>query len=221
MFTRLLPFVVRAAIASAAVLSPLQAADTVNSPQIGKVLVVKKQVEAHRQAKVEPLKRKSPVFHNDKIVTGEKARSQFRLKDGTLFTLGERSEMVINQYKFEKGANSSTQPSASFELVKGVFRAVTGEITKVQNPKFRVKTPLGVIGIRGTDFWGGYLDPDKIDVLFVSGEHPITVENQFGKVTLLKPGLGTTIETGKAPEPAKQWPKAKVDRAVKTIVIEE
>lgn len=217
MFVRKLSSVLLALVTSASVLSPLQAADTADPSQVGKVLAVKKQVEAHRQAKVEPLKRKSPVFNNDLIVTGEHARSQFRLQDGTLFTLGENSEMVINHYAF----GDKTEPSASFELVKGVFRAVTGEITKVKDPEFRVKTPLGVIGIRGTDFWGGYLDADKIDILFVGGEHPITVENEFGKVELLKPGLGTTIEVGKAPAPPVQWSKAKVDRAVKTIVIEE
>ena len=87
MLLRLLPFVICTAIACAVVLNPLQAADALSSAQVGKVLVVKKQVEAHRPAHIEALKRKSPVFNNDLIVTGEQARSQFRLKDGTLFTL--------------------------------------------------------------------------------------------------------------------------------------
>ncbi|MCY7294572.1 FecR family protein [Alteromonas sp. a30] len=184
---------------------------------IGQVITVKKKVEAQRQESVIPLKRKSTLQQKDIVNTGEEARSQFRLKDGTLFTLGENSSLVIDTYLYSEEA----QPSASFELVKGVFRAITGKITKMKDPSFNVKTPLGSIGIRGTDFWGGYLKPDQIDILFIDGEHPISIENEYGKVELLQPGQGTTIMPGKAPSKPKVWPKSKVDWAVSTITIDE
>lgn len=149
------------------------------------------------------------------VTTGEKARAQFRLEDGTIFTLGEKSELLIGKYLFKE----TEQPSASFELVKGVFRAVTGKITQTTRPNFKVKTPLGVIGIRGTDFWGGYLEEDKIDVLFIDGEHSIVIENEFGTVELTEHGTGITIEKGKAPTQPKKWPQKKVDKAVATIAM--
>lgn len=184
---------------------------------IGKVIIAKKKVEAHRNEQQIKLQRKSPLQQKDVMVTGEKARSQFRLDDGTIFTLGENSELLIDKYLYTE----AEEPSASFELVKGVFRAVTGKITQTTKPNFKVKTPLGVIGIRGTDFWGGFLDEDKIDVLFIDGEHPITITNQHGTVELTEPGTGITIEKGKAPTNPKKWPQKKVDRAVATIAIED
>ncbi len=182
---------------------------------IGSVIIANKKVEANRDQQQIKLKRKSPILEKDVVTTGEKARAQFRLEDGTIFTLGEKSELLIGKYLFKE----TEQPSASFELVKGVFRAVTGKITQTTRPNFKVKTPLGVIGIRGTDFWGGYLEEDKIDVLFIDGEHSIVIENEFGTVELTEHGTGITIEKGKAPTQPKKWPQKKVDKAVATIAM--
>jgi hypothetical protein len=156
-------------------------------------------------------KRKSLLIEKDTIVTGLDARTSLKFNDGTITTLGSDSEMLIKQYKWS--ADDKT-PSAEFELIKGVFRTVTGLITKVKTPSYTVKTPMGSIGIRGTDFWGGYLDKDAIDVLFVEGDHEIVITNEFGTTILTKPGQGTTIKAGQAPTAAKVWPQHKVDRAV-------
>lgn len=156
-------------------------------------------------------KRKSLLIEKDTIVTGIDARTSFKFNDGTITTLGSDSEMLIANYKWSADDKA---PSAEFELLKGVFRTVTGAITKVKNPSYTVKTPMGSIGIRGTDFWGGYLDKDAIDVLFVEGEHEIVITNEFGTTVLTAPGQGTTIKAGQAPTAAKVWPQHKVDRAV-------
>ena len=169
------------------------------------------------QSTIITAKRKCALTALDKVVTGEQARAQFSFAGGTLTTRGADSEMSIQQYNWLKGA---VEPEAEFTVVKGVFRTVTGLITNVDDPKFKVQTPMGRIGIRGTDFWGGYVDKDAIDVLFVEGEHTIEVSNEFGTVILEKPGQGTTITAGKAPSTPKTWPKAKVQRAVKTITID-
>jgi len=147
-------------------------------------------------------KRKSLLIEKDTIVTGIDARTSFKFIDGTITTLGNNSEMLIANYKWN--ADDKT-PSAEFELIKGVFRTVTGAITKVKNPNYTVKTPMG---------WGGYLDKDAIDVLFVEGDHEIVITNEFGTTVLTAPGQGTTIKAGQAPTAAKVWPQHKVDRAV-------
>ncbi|MBU2917193.1 FecR family protein [Psychrosphaera sp. F3M07] len=159
-------------------------------------------------------KRKSTLAELDKIATAKDAKASVKFNDGTITTLGSNSEMLIKGYKWSEDDKT---PSAEFELVKGVFRTVTGLVTKVSNPSFTVKTPMGSIGIRGTDFWGGYLEEDAVDVLFVGGEHEIVVSNEFGTTVLTTPGQGTTIKAGQAPTAAKVWPQKKVDRAVKTI----
>ena len=181
---------------------------------VAKVVAVKKQVFVERGSVGFKAKRKSSLNEKDRVLSGEKARAQIRFNDGTITTLGANSEMTIDSFKWSK---QEKQPSAEFTLVKGVFRTLTGAITKVSNPDYKVHTPVGSIGIRGTDFWGGYLEPDAIDVLFVDGEHEIVVSNEYGTTVLTKPGQGTTIRAGEAPGTAKVWSQEKVVKAVKTI----
>lgn len=80
-----------------------------------------------------------------------------------------------------------------------------------------MQTPVGTIGIRGTDFWGGYLEADNIDVLLISGEHAIEVKNANGSVMLQKAGEGTTLKKDQIAPQVKIWPQAKVDKAIATI----
>ena len=183
---------------------------------IGKVVITKNKVHAEQSSEQRVLKRRSNIFAKDTITTGEQARAQFRLDDGTLFTLGEDSELKMSNYQFAENKPAK----AEFELIKGVFRSVTGKITQVNNPNFVVNTPMGSIGIRGTDFWGGYLDENKIDVILLSGEHSIIVENEFGRVEISEHGTGVTIESGKAPTQPYAWSKQKLARAVETITID-
>lgn len=183
---------------------------------IGKVVITKNDVLALQNSEQRTLKRRSPILTKDVIITGDKARAQFRLIDGTLFTLGEQSQLAMVDYQFSDGKPAK----AEFELVKGVFRSITGKITQVSNPDFVINTPMGSIGIRGTDFWGGYLDEDKVDVILLSGEHPIIVENEFGRVEITQHGTGVTIEKYKAPTQPYLWSDEKLARAVDTIAID-
>lgn len=185
-----------------------------NAETVATVLAKKGDVNIISGAKVTEAKRKASLIEFDTINTAAESKASVKFNDGTVTTLGSNSELLIKNYDWTEGSKT---PAAEFELVKGVFRTVTGLITKVNNPKFIVNTPMGSIGIRGTDFWGGYLDEDAIDVLFVEGEHEIVVTNEFGTTVLTKPGQGTTIKAGQAPTDAKTWPQSKVDRAVKTI----
>ena len=186
--------------------------------EVAQIIAKQKQVSVLREAEQFAGKRKTPLLVEDKVITGEKARAQIKFIDGTLTTLGADSEMLIEEFSWSK---DRPDPKAEFRLIKGVFRTVTGAITKVTRPDYKVHTPVGSIGIRGTDFWGGYLDGDAIDVLFVGGEHEIVVSNEYGTTVLKKPGQGTTIKAGQAPGKAKVWPKDKVARAVKTISMEK
>lgn len=187
---------------------PLQA-ESVDT--IAKVLAKKGDVKILTGTKVKDAKRKSSLIEFDTIITSTNAQTSVKFNDGTITTLGSDSEMLIKEYKWSP---NDKHPIVELELVNGVFRTVTGLATKVLNPNFNVATPLGSIGIRGTDFFGGFLDSDALDILFVGGKHEIVVSNSFGTTVLTSPGQGTTIKAGEAPSAAKVWPKEKVDRAM-------
>ncbi|MCG7550385.1 FecR family protein [Pseudoalteromonas sp. Of7M-16] len=198
----------KALLLSLLILSTCSFADN----QVAKVMLAKKQVTAQSDNQHRDLTRKSPIFIEDALHTGKNARAQVRFSEGTILSLGEQTQFVVNQFEYQQSSD------ASFEFISGAFRIVTGEITKVTNPNFKIKTPMGSIGIRGTDFWGGNLySEDTIDVILLDSEHPIVVENEYGRVVISKPGMGTTLQKGKAPTAPETWSDKKLQDAVKTI----
>ncbi|OCQ22925.1 hypothetical protein A7985_02910 [Pseudoalteromonas luteoviolacea] len=186
-----------------------------SAEQIAKTILAKHSVVAEQKKNQRKLKRKSAVYAKDFIVTGEQARAQIKFTEGTILTLGADTRFSILEFNHSADHPS---PNATLEFVTGAFRVVTGEITKVVRPNFKIKTPLGSIGIRGTDFWGGNLySKETIDVILLDSEHPIIIENQFGRVVISEPGTGSTLRQGEAPSQPEKWSEQKLKDAVKTI----
>ncbi|OGV83010.1 MAG: hypothetical protein A2340_14465 [Lentisphaerae bacterium RIFOXYB12_FULL_60_10] len=92
---------------------------------------------------------KSPVYMMDRIQTTENAKLQIMFNDDSVVSQGPEGEMVIDQYVY--APEQKDDNAASMNLVKGVFRVVTGKITKLNPDRFNVKTRMATIGIRGCD----------------------------------------------------------------------
>ncbi|HQQ64145.1 MAG TPA: FecR family protein [Pseudomonadales bacterium] len=195
------------------VITALAAQASNNSAAV--VLATNGTVTIQRGGAALPATRKSTLVEHDEIHTGDNARAQLRFADGTVTTLGANTIFVIKTYQWK--SDNKQEADAGFQLVQGAFRTVTGHILDAQGSRFNVTTPVGVIGIRGTDFWGGYLDGDNVDVLLIDGKHAVTISNKSGTVILNKPGEGTTLRADQGAPAVKVWPKEKVGRAVATI----
>jgi len=152
------------------------------------------------------------VCLRDRITTGSKGVAMLRFSDGTQITVGHDSEFVIQRWKQRKMLAND----AAFELVRGAFRAVTGTITK-RSHRFKVKTAIATIGVRGTDFWGGTTISDNaLDVIMLEGRG-VYVENDAGRVELETAGIGTTVRAGRSPDAPKTWSPEKLQKAVATV----
>lgn len=116
----------------------------------GKTLVARGAVKAISDANSDPrkLKRRSPIFANDIVSTGANAKAQLRMTDGGMIALKENSELMIADYRF---SDDNGRGSVVMELVKGGLRSVTGSI-KAESGDYKLKTPVGSIGIRGTHY---------------------------------------------------------------------
>lgn len=152
------------------------------------------------------------VCMGDRFVTGPASIAELRLRDGSLITVGKGSDFTIRQYRIYRD-----QPNeALFDLAKGAFRAVTGFMTRRAH-RYEVRTAVATIGVRGTDFWGGYgLTENGLDVIMLQGKG-VYVQTDSGTVELDQPGLGTTVRPGEAPLAPLAWGNEKVQRAVSTI----
>jgi hypothetical protein len=153
------------------------------------------------------------VCKGDKFITDETSVMQLTMKDGSIITIGKDSEFTVTTFEIYK-----RKPSlALFELTKGAFRAVTGYMTKRPH-RYEVKTVTATIGVRGTDFWGGYgLTEDGLDVVMLSGKGVYVRNNNGATVELNQAGLGTTVISADAPTTPKIWGEEKVAAAVATI----
>jgi hypothetical protein len=153
------------------------------------------------------------VCKGDKYMTDSASVIQLTLRDGSVITVGKDSEFTFSEYKIYKDKPNL----ALFELTKGAFRAVTGFMTKRPH-RYEVKTSLATVGVRGTDFWGGFgLTENGLDVVMLSGKGVYVTNNQGATVELDSEGLGTTVTDMAAPVTPEKWDDAKVAKAVSTI----
>lgn len=152
------------------------------------------------------------VCMGDRFVTGPSSIIELRLRDGSLVTVGKDSEFTIREYRIYRDKPNV----ATFDLARGAFRSITGFITRRAH-RYEVRTKVATIGVRGTDFWGGYgLTENGLDVIMLEGKG-VYVQTAEGTVELDKAGLGTTVVPGAAPTQPKSWGEDKVRRAVATI----
>jgi|GEM_PF-3314718 len=106
------------------------------------------------------------VIHNEKIETDGKGLLQILLADGTSFTVGPSSSIVIDSFVYDPSANTAKVVAT---LGKGVFRFIGGRTSKSPDGAV-LNTPVGTVGIRGgisdLDFSGHGGRPFHIDMIF-------------------------------------------------------
>jgi hypothetical protein len=166
-----------------------------------------------------PLALGEPLHLGDRVVTGTDARLEVRMRDSTVLTLGENTEFVIQQIQ----GITPNKDGSLFELLKGVFRAVTAQTDMAEQPRehWQVRTPVATIGIRGTELWGGFnlrdAGSNTLDVVMLEGRG-VYVENAGQRVELKQAGEGTTVKgAGQTPTPIQVWGEKKLQAAQQTV----
>lgn len=85
---------------------------------------------------------------NDQLRTGQNARVQLKLAEGSTVKLGENA-----QFKVERIQNRGVF-SAALTMLAGAFRFTTEAIAKSRRRDVTIKVNAVTAGIRGTDLWG-------------------------------------------------------------------
>ncbi|NMC49456.1 MAG: FecR domain-containing protein [Desulfovibrio sp.] len=129
--------------------APLLAAD--NAKPAGYVQEAKGEVMASRDGQSRPLGAKDPVWQGDTLATKAESSMQIMFSDGTILAMGPESLLAVKEYVNEWGADKALTNKMGFSYGPGVFRAVTGIISDRNPAAFKIDTPLGLIGIRGTE----------------------------------------------------------------------
>jgi|GEM_PF-2535485 len=146
-------------------LSLLLVAPSATAAEAGKALFVFGDVKlVSAKGKRVSLQKNGVLAEGDTVITGNKARAQLLMSDNTKIALRPNSEFVIDAFRYQASspaadanlvaAANTADNAAEFNLLKGGFRSITGQSAKTNPESFKVKTPVAVIGIRGTDFLG-------------------------------------------------------------------
>jgi len=115
---------------------------------IGTVVAIQGKVTATSAAgKDRDLELAGPIFLNDTIISEPGGKIQIMFDDESVISQGENSEMTIDEYVYSPDEEDDVKSKMS--LNKGVFRVVTGKITDLNPDRFKVKTKMATIGIRG------------------------------------------------------------------------
>ncbi len=93
-----------------------------------------------------------PIFLGDRVTTGPEGRLQIMLLDETVFTIGPKAAIVIDEFVYDP---KTSKGKVAASVLKGTFRFVTGKVSKRDPSKMVVKLPVGSIGVRGTSVAGG------------------------------------------------------------------
>ena len=180
----------------------------------GAVTKLKARAVAVQDALPRPLMVDSPVYVGDVISTGADARIEIRMIDDGVITLGERMVFVVIDYAFQ-----GDQGNAALRLLSGAVRAVTGGIGKLDNRPFMVLTEVATVGIRGTEFFAGFIH-DELHVGLLGGAG-VYVENPAGRVEITKIGDGTKVTSpGTAPTKPSSWPKSMLEMTSEAVSFE-
>ena len=120
----------------------------------------------------EKLSTGSKIFYGDTIIVKEKSNAQILLLDETALTVGEKSELTIDDFVYDP----KTKVGKIVSNIKlGTVRIITGEISKQNPDNLNVKIPTGSIGARGTEF------------------AVLTESNNKSTIVLLGPGKNNTL----------------------------
>jgi hypothetical protein len=172
-----------------------------NSAPVGKTLMSRGSVQAtdSNTSQLRKLKRRSPVFDIDIVNTGAESLAQLRMDDGALIALKAQTQLKIEEYRFNRGEESAVV----MELISGGLRTITGQI-KGNNANYKLKTPVGSIGIRGTHYeaeiigselflavWDGSIEVEIID----NDQTPSIILGKEGGFSYAKISQGGIITT--------------------------
>ena len=183
----------------------------VSDNEIGRVVTIAGQPRILRGDRYLEVGKKTAVEVKDVVITGLLEKAKIKMSDGTLITLGPGSQFVFHVYSFREPG-----PIARMSFNSGSFRLKAGKLTKKEDARFEVTTPLAVIGVDSGEVWVGYLDEQAAGLtVALMGGGQITVGNRFGKVQLSKKSEATLVTFHGSPSNPVKRSDEKIRNAIR------
>lgn len=216
---------IRGGSAALALAWALSFAMSASAEVAGKVLFVAGSVTLERTPPV-ALKAGDLVETGTVIATGEKSRAQILMNDGARVALRASSRYRVDDFSLPASVGAPTQVTTTraqgvsvATLLKGGFRSSTGAIGKDGAGTYEVRTPIGTLGIRGTDYTAIWCQGDCDDAPGLpaanSAQNGMYLATHTGSIVFRYGGREAVVNAGEVvfiaaadalPEPLEQLP---------------
>ncbi len=156
-----------------------------------------------------PVAKGTRIEQGDILETGRTAWVRIRMNDGTLISAAKNSHLKMSDFVYHKPQDSK----ATFDLLKGLFKIISGGIGKIAKKKFHVVVPGGTIGIRGTEF---YVDIRRRYPRIYCTRGAILARNAFGEVAVPS-GSQTQIPAGVRPDQPHPFTRNQIRALIRNL----
>jgi FecR protein len=126
------------------ILFAMQATGANAEPRIGTAASTRPNVEAISGANTQTLSAGSEIYANQTVRTGNRGRADLVFVDKTNLSVGPTSEVRLDKFVYDPNGSAG---SVVMQATRGAFRFVTGSQA---HEVYRVSTPHGTLGVRGT-----------------------------------------------------------------------
>jgi hypothetical protein len=134
-------------VVSAILLGVLPLASHAQAPQnIGVAATVVNRMDGTVQSQRRSITSGDKMFADEVVETANNGKGQLLFLDETSLTVGPDSRLTLDKFVFDPNASRAT---VSMTAVRGVFRFISGSLPK---QAYEIKTPAGIVGVRGTIF---------------------------------------------------------------------
>jgi hypothetical protein len=168
---------------------PMQALPQVPGQHAGKVSALIPAVNVVRGGQSITATPEIPVLWEDTIATGHLARARVALDDGSVLNVGADSSLRVTKH-------DAASQQTDLELGYGRVRANAVKQTK-PGASFQIRTPTGVAGVVGTDFFLAFENYVTRIVVF---EGKVRFCNRAGVCVEVNQGQSSTIRGDQDPD---------------------
>lgn len=116
---------------------------------VGQVKVTSGATHIERAGGKLPVQVGTRILEADVLVTGTGASLGIVFRDNSLLSMGPNTVLVIDRFVFDP---TSHQGAFESSLQRGTLAAVSGKIAKQTPDAMKVRTPVAILGVRGTEF---------------------------------------------------------------------
>jgi hypothetical protein len=124
----------------------LFASGALAAERVGRTIEAQDTVSGEGAVGKRVIARADPIYRDERLRSNVTGLGQFELGDGSKLVLGRNASLIVDRYVTNGGG---TAKSVTLRLVSGSVRFMSGASDK---KAYRINTPQGTIGVRGTAF---------------------------------------------------------------------